>query len=270
MNLFGRCLWSAFRRVIPGCIAQSQAIAFNMFLSFFPMMLLILGLEASSARLRGSLLGIIVHLRVVLPPGAARVFSDFLAQRHTSPWSLISLGLGGTLVAGTQMMRLTIDGFQMVYRSGRKARFWIHNLRAMLLLLFTIAPWLATAYLIIFGRQLRTAIIRGLAVSALVNEVSLILYVIITLIMAMIVLSVIYRLGWPYVGKWTAVLPGSAVATLLWWLVSIGLGFYIRHLPYSAIYGGVAVEIGLMLWMQLTALIILFGAAFNAAVASSR
>ena len=59
-------------------------------------------------------------------------------------------------------------------------------------------------------------------------------------------------------------LPGAEVATVLWWTVSIALGFYLRTVPYSLIYGGLAVTIGLILWMQLTATILLIGAAYNA------
>jgi membrane protein len=60
--------------------------------------------------------------------------------------------------------------------------------------------------------------------------------------------------------------PGAAVATVLWWVVSIALGFYLRHVPYSLVYGGLAVTIGLMLWMQFTATILLIGAAYNAEI----
>jgi uncharacterized BrkB/YihY/UPF0761 family membrane protein len=38
----------------------------------------------------------------------------------------------------------------------------------------------------------------------------------------------------------------------------------LRTVPYSLIYGGLAVTIGLMIWMQLTATILLIGAAYNA------
>jgi uncharacterized BrkB/YihY/UPF0761 family membrane protein len=34
-------------------------------------------------------------------------------------------------------------------------------------------------------------------------------------------------------------------------------------MPYSLIYGGVAGAIGLMIWMQLTAVIVFLGAEFN-------
>jgi len=70
--------------------------------------------------------------------------------------------------------------------------------------------------------------------------------------------------GRPGHRQWEEQIPGAAVATVLWWTVSITLGFYLRHVPYSLVYGGLAVTIGLMIWMQLTATIVLIGAAYNA------
>jgi uncharacterized BrkB/YihY/UPF0761 family membrane protein len=35
-------------------------------------------------------------------------------------------------------------------------------------------------------------------------------------------------------------------------------------MPYDAVYGGLAAAIGLLLWMYLTAIVVLAGAAYNA------
>jgi membrane protein len=90
------------------------------------------------------------------------------------------------------------------------------------------------------------------------------LYVVVSLLIALLVLTVIYRVGRPGHQGFKNHLPGAGVATVLWWVVSIALGFYLRTLPYSLVYGGLAVTIGVMLWMQLTATILLIGAAYNA------
>ena len=60
------------------------------------------------------------------------------------------------------------------------------------------------------------------------------------------------------------------VATLLWWLVNVLFGVYVRRVPYSVVYGGLAAVIGLIIWMQLSAVIIFLGAAWNAELAESR
>ncbi len=43
-----------------------------------------------------------------------------------------------------------------------------------------------------------------------------------------------------------------------------------RRVPYSVVYGGLAAVIGLIIWMQLSAVIIFLGAAWNAELAESR
>jgi uncharacterized BrkB/YihY/UPF0761 family membrane protein len=40
--------------------------------------------------------------------------------------------------------------------------------------------------------------------------------------------------------------------------------------PYAIVYGGLAAAIGLLLWMYLTATIVLLGAAYNAEAAEDR
>jgi membrane protein len=60
------------------------------------------------------------------------------------------------------------------------------------------------------------------------------------------------------------------LATLLWWLVDVLFGVYVRRVPYNMVYGGLAAVIGLIIWMQLSAVIIFLGAAWNAELAEGR
>ena len=85
--------------------------------------------------------------------------------------------------------------------------------------------------------------------------------------MALIALTVIYRVARPSEHSLRNVLPGALVATAMWWLVNVLFGFYVRRMPYSIIYGGLAAVIGLLLWMQLSAVIVFLGAAWNAELA---
>src|ERR1039457_1629992 len=103
----------------------------------------------------------------------------------------------------------------------------------------------------------------------LIRLISSGVYIAASLLIAMIVLTIIYSVGRSRTQDWIVVVPGAAVATVLWWIASISLGFYLRHVPYSLVYGGLAVTIGLMLWMQLTATILLIGAAYNAELQQS-
>jgi len=55
----------------------------------------------------------------------------------------------------------------------------------------------------------------------------------------------------------------------LWWLTNAVFGFYVRRVPYNLVYGGLAAVIGLLVWMQISAVIVFFGAAWNAEQAVS-
>jgi YihY family inner membrane protein len=256
--------YRALLRVVPNCITLTQAVAFNMFLAFSPMILVVLGAVAGSAAFRQALQGIIDRLRIVLPPGTVSILNNFLGRRSLQSWQWIALGLGGTLLAGTQMMKLLMEGFRMVYRDEVRPDAVSRHVRALLLLSATIVPSILIVNLVVFGRTVRNRMLHISSMPVLIRLTWSGLYIVVSLFIAMVVLTVIYRVGRPGHHGLKAHLPGAEVATVLWWVVSIALGFYLRTVPYSLIYGGLAVTIGLMLWMQLTATILLIGAAYNA------
>jgi len=208
-----------------------QAVAFNMFLSFAPMILIVLGTVAGSAAFRQALEGILGQLRIVLPPGTFNLVSSFLERRSAHPLQLIALGLGGTLLAGTQMMKLLMEGFRLVYRDEDRPDAATRNLRALLLLSATIVPSILIVNLVVFGRQVRNWMLHTSSLPVLIRLAWSGLYIVTSLVIAWIVLSVIYRVGRPGRPAWETLLPGAAVATVLWWVVSIALGFYLRHVP---------------------------------------
>src|SRR6202030_4738744 len=84
------------------------------------------------------------------------------------------------------------------------------------------------------------------------------------IVLAMMALTVIYRVARPKEDSLRNVLPGAMVATLLWWVADVSFGFYVRRVPYNVVYGGLAAVIGLLIWMQLSSVIVFLGAAWNA------
>ena len=61
-----------------------------------------------------------------------------------------------------------------------------------------------------------------------------------------------------------AILPGAALATLSWIILSFGYSVYAEKLAnYSAVYGALSAIIVLMIWLYLTALTLILGAEVN-------
>lgn len=259
-----RNLYHALGRVFPDCITLSQAIAFNMFIAFFPLLLLALGLLSVTSIFTDALHEIPEHLRLILPPSSTEVVFGYFVRKALHPWRWISLGLAGTLLAGTQVMIGFIEGFRVIEGDLLLTRYWQRQLRALAMLCLTIVPILTVIVLTVFGKQPRPWLIRETGSPRYTHEIEMLFYAGVVFLLAMAVLVVLYRIGRPFHPGYRALLPGAAVATVLWWASDISFGWYVRRVPYDFVYRGLAGSIGLLLWMFLTALIVLLGAAYNA------
>src|ERR1700676_1087516 len=101
---------SMFARVFPRCSMISQAIAFNLFLAFFPALLIAVAVATSRLGGRTSLLDLITDLTQFLPPGSQTIVSEFLVRRGPEAWKLALVGWTGTLLVGSQAMKLVMEG----------------------------------------------------------------------------------------------------------------------------------------------------------------
>jgi membrane protein len=263
LRRFFQRFWGAVRRVIPGCMTDAQSIAYNMFLSFFPVLLFALGLVANYARLTQAVQEVIRDLRFILPPGTAPVVMEFVAAQTRHSGSLLLLGAFGTLVTGTQVVAGMLQAFRNVHRDPSVPRFWRDQARALALLLVCFAPLLAVVVTTVFAQPLRTWMIHHFGLPWFFEALWIVVYVGLALVSGVLLLSLLYRAGSRGAG-WNSVLPGAGVATALWWVVNTAFGYYVRRVPYSLVYGGLATAIGLMIWMNLIAVVILLGAAYNA------
>jgi len=261
---------SMFGRVFPRCSMIAQAIAFNLFLAFFPTLLIAVGLATSPIGGRTALFDLISDLTSFLPPGSQQIVSEFLVKRGPQAWKWALVGLGGTLLAGTQVMRLLMEGIHTIYGDRERPGFLARQLRALALLVLTIAPLLVAAILGVFGRPLREWLGSEFGKGAKVQTWWAVFFHGIALLLAMAAVTVIFRWARPRQQTLISVIPGAMVATLLWWTADIGFGFYVRKMPYGIIYGGLAAVIGLLIWMELSTVIIFLGAAWNAELAESR
>jgi membrane protein len=264
-----RNLIRALGRVCPDCVTLSQAIAFNMFLAFFPLLLLALGILGITSHFSDALSEIPNRLSLILPPGSMRVVAPYFVRTQLHPWRWIFLGLGGTLLAGSQVMIGYMEGFRVIEGDLLGPSYWQRELRAVGLLCLTIVPMLAVIILTVFGKQTRKWLLHETGSVSVTHVLELVFYAAVVFLLAMGVLVILYRLGRPGHRGLRELLPGAAVSTVLWWAADITFGFYVRKMPYDAVYRGLAAAIGLLLWMLLTALIVLLGAAYNAEVRDS-
>ena len=259
--------FGVFGRVFPRTSMIAQAVAYNLFLAFFPALLILVGVATSPIGRRTNLFDLITDMTDLLPPGSQQIVSEFLVNRGPDAWKWALVGLFGTLIAGTQVMRLLMEGVYLIYNDRERPGYWQRQLRSVLLLLVTIAPLLVAAFLGVFGRPVRRWVAYELGKNQTIENLWGVFFHGTAIFLATVSLTIIYRVARPKESGLRNVLPGALVATALWWISDISFGFYVRRVPYNVVYGGLAAVIGLLIWMQISTVIIFLGAAWNAETA---
>ena len=266
LSSLAKKLFRALARVIPQCGMVSQAVAFNMFLAFFSSLLVVLGLMSNLLRGRSGR-ELAVRLSTILPPGSWQLVSDSLLRREVNPWAWVLFykrWVGRTLLVGSQVMKLIMEGIHLIYDDRERHSFLGRQLRGLLLFCVSIVAWLLAVGLSVFGQPLRQWITREFGPSPLVLGFCTVMLPVLGGILTMLVLALIYRVARPVATTWRSVLPGAAAAAILWWGVSLLFGIYVQKMQYGPVYGGLAAAIGLMVWMEFSAMIVFLGVAWNA------
>lgn len=259
-----RNAWRAGRRVYPESQTVTEAVAFNMFLAFFPILLLGLGILNGTKWGSAAVLQMWFRLQIILPPESARLVGAYLGRHEAGALEWIGVGLLGTVLVGMRLMNALMQGFHQVCGDTSVPAFASRQWRSVVLLCLTIFPWLTVVILTLIGAETRRWM-NDTGQGSIGLRVGLTtVYLVFVFALGVGVLMAVYRIGRPRHQTWREVLPGAVLATVLWWAVDFIFGTYVRYMPYDVVYGGVAAAIGLLVWMYLTTIVVLLGEAYNA------
>ena len=262
LSSLAKKLLRTLARIFPQCTMVSQAVAFNLFLAFFSSLLGVLALVSGSLKGEGGSERV-EQLSTILPQGSWQLVSDFL-RREGNPWVLVLFGWVGTLLVGTQVMKLIMEGIRLVYGDRERHSFLGRQIRGLLLFCVSIGTWLVAVGFSVSNQPLRQWITQEFGLALLAGGFWTVMLPVLGAVLRMLVLALIYRVARPGGTTWRSVLPGAATSALLWWGIDLLFGIYVRKTQYGPVYGGLAAAIGLMVRMRLSALVVFFGAAWNA------
>ncbi len=239
-------------------------VAFYGLLALFPAIaatLSIWGLAFDSQQLQQQ----IDTISAFLPQQAATLVRDQVSQVAANAGGLSLAASGGillTLYSASKGVKALIEGLNIVYDEEEKRGLIKLNLVALGLMLAVIVAMLAALGLIIVV----PALLGNLGQSPLVQTtISLLRWPVLT-VGAMVILAVLYRYG-PSRDRprWRWVSWGAAIATVVWILGSIAFSLYVRNFgSYNETYGSIGAVIILLMWLWLSACMVLLGAEVNA------
>jgi len=181
------------------------------------------------------------------------------AIHHAQLSTTFAFGLIVSIWSAKAAMDALIIGLNAAYEEHEKRRFVALNLTALGLTLGAILLALVFCAVFAIGPTVIAAFgyrpVSGLAILRWPLLIGFVLGV----------LAVLYRFG-PSRPRapWRWVSPGSVFASVAWVLISMGFSTYVGLFGhYDSTYGPLAAMIGLMMWLWLSVIVVLFGAELN-------
>ncbi len=247
---------------------RAAALSFFFVLALFPGLLFLtalFGLLQTPALMETML----AHLARVMPGDSVALVGKILAEvRHGAGPGLLSLGGLGALWSASSGMVSVIGALNVAYQVHDRRSWWHRRLVALALTLGFSLLVLLTLVLVVFGPPLAAALGTRLGVAGPVNRLWALVTWPIVVGATLAGVTLVYYLA-PAAGRrWRWITPGSVFAVAGWIAGSYLLRLYVSWFgSLNKTYGSIGAVILLMIWLYVTSLILLVGAAIDSEIA---
>ena len=264
LRLLRLAFWRAFQH---DAFAVAKASAYSSILTFFPALLVVGSLLATSRKTVTALREISYAVGHIVPAGSATAVEYLKGKSLQRPIGLLVTASLITLWTGSGVIISWMEGFRNAYQLPKKWGLVKERMIAFSLVILAGIPLFFATVLVAFGARIETRILFNMGREFgfyIVLMWTAVRWLIATLT-SIVVIGLIYHNAVPRTQPWPSVLPGATLATVLWFLATGLFGGYLQnYADYSIIYGSLGVGIALLVWMYLISLVILVGAEFNA------
>jgi membrane protein len=261
-------LWRTYQRSNDDrLLATAAGVVFFGLLAIFPAITALVsfyGLLADPSTISRNL----QTLAMMLPEGSFQIVQDqigrVLAKGSGELGAAFLFGIALAIWSANAGMKAVIDALNVAYGEKEERGFLKLNLVSLTL---TVAAIVALVLMV------NAVVVLPLALDSLgLKPVSQLIVSLarwpLMFVLLMIALAVLYRFGpsrrapqWEWLGV------GTLVAVLLWIVGSAALSWYLSNFGnYTATYGSLGAAIGFMMWMWMSAIIVLLGAELNSEV----
>lgn len=249
-------------------MSDAAQVGFYFTFALFPLLLFLVSLFGiiltSADDLRSELF---LYLQKVMPISAYDlVFKTLTEVTENSSGSKLTFGILVALwaaSAGIDSIRIALNGIYNL----KESRPWWKTKLLSLILTFGLAILVTIALGVVFyGGKFISMILNTLNLTISSQFFLGVLQVISVLVVLVSIFAIIYNVLPKHKDhKWVWISPGTIVGIILWLLLSYSFRLYLGFFnTYDKTYGSLGAVIILMLWLYLTALVILIGGAINA------
>jgi len=258
--------WRVYGRVLNDNISLIAAgVAFYGLMGLFPGIAALMAIGGLWLE-PGMVASQIQELVAILPTEAAQIIIDQAKAVAGSDEAGLGLaaavGLGTALYSSSRGVASIVTGLNVAYEEKEKRSFLTVFGMTLVLTLFLIVVLILTVATIIA----LPVILGYISLGVLAEDIMLVLRWPILMAVMIFALAVLYRWGPSRsTPKWRWVTPGAILACALWIAGTFGFSYYVGNFgSYNETFGTLGGVIVLLLWMWLSAFIVLLGAEFDA------
>ncbi|WP_066251271.1 YihY/virulence factor BrkB family protein [Neobacillus drentensis] len=245
---------------LPGLSAQ---LAYYFLLSLFPLLIVLFTLLPYIPIPHQDMLGLI---RDFAPVEAMDLIEknvhDIMNDRNGG---LLSFGIIGTIWSASNGIEAIVKALNKAYNVKESRSFIVSRGMAILLTFGMILVLILAIVLPIFGREIGLFLFSRMGYTTEFIKLWDTLSRLVSAIILFLIFTGLYWIAPNVKLKCRSAFPGAAFATIGWIISSLGLTFYVGNISnYSLTYGSIGAIIVLMIWLYISAFIIILGGEINA------
>lgn len=255
--------WRAFEH---DAFAVAKAAAFSAILTLFPAVLLLASILSTSNTTETFFREVYRAVGRILPEGTSSAVLQYFTGSKPVKLKLLVTTSIFTLWTASGVMISWMEGFRKAYQMPKVWGLVKERMIALLLVVLAGLPMAFASFLVAFGNQIErwTIYHAGHEMGPYILGLWAAVRWIIAGLTSVAVIGLVYHHGVPRTQPWHRVLPGSALATVMWFMATVLFGVYLRrYANYDVIYGSVGTAIVLLIWLYLVSMVVLIGAEFN-------
>ncbi len=257
------------RYFLHGVTQEAAALAYYLLFMIFPLLIF---LSSLLGLLELDISGITNSLDALLPSGVVDVVESYLSYvSQTSSRTMLWFGLVFTIYFPMRAADCLMIAVRRAYHLPRPKNQVLYMMKVLLYTVFLLVTIALTLALVTVGRQALEFAGRFVVVPEAFIELWTDLRFLVLGGVMFGAVGLLYAAAQDSRQAARNVVPGALAALVGWMVVSAAFAFYVENFAnYTVIYGALGTVIVLMMWLNLTALMLIMGAEINGVLNSLR
>jgi membrane protein len=248
-------------------LGLAAQLAYYFFLALFPTLLFLIALAGAFAT-QGLVTRVVDLLAGAAPPDVVAIVREqLISLAQGDQGGIMTFGVVAALWSSSAAMVALIDALNRAYDVEDARPWWKQRLTAILLTAGVAIFILASFALVIAGPELAETIASRVGLGPAFEWTWKVLQWPVVFALVAGAFGLVYYFAPDVDQDFVFLTPGSALATVLWLIGSLGFRYYVVNFgSYNETYGTVGGIMVLLLWLYISGLCVIVGAELNAEI----